>query len=130
MIEYDKIVEMVEWLLIWGIFCFRILESQRKSKENPKKTFKLGQHWPMYEKISQKWTSFAFGSKYHYQTFTECVSNQYTHFNISTYHIWLQVMEHSLILLGFWVFLYIIDHSCLNFCISIKFSLIVYLINT
>ena len=29
--------------------------------------------------ISQKSTAFAFGNKYLHQTFTECVSNQYTH---------------------------------------------------
>ena len=41
-------------------------------------------HWPMSEKISQKLTAFVFGYTYLLQTFTECVSNQNAHFNIST----------------------------------------------
>ena len=45
--------------------------------------------------------------------------------------MWLQVMECSSNLLHFWTFLYIIiDHSCLNYCISTKLSLIICLINT
>ena len=64
--------------------------------------------------ISQKWTSSVFGSTYLHQTFTESVPNQKTH----------------LIFWRFLVFIYIIDdHSCLNCYISIKISLIVYLIN-
>ena len=35
-----------------------------------------------FKKISQKWTAFVFASTYLYQTFTECVSNQYVHFNV------------------------------------------------
>ena len=34
-------------------------------------------HYPMFKNI-QKWASFAFDSVYLYQTFTECVSSQYT----------------------------------------------------
>ena len=59
--------------------------------------------------VSQKWKAFVFGNTYFHQIFTECLSNQYTHFDILTYRIWLQVMEGPLILLRFWVFLYIID---------------------
>ena len=36
----------------------------------------------MSKKISQKLTIFAFDDTYLYYTFTECVSNQYTHFDI------------------------------------------------
>ena len=41
----------------------------------------------MSEKISQKWTAFAFGRAYLRQTYTECLPNQYKHFDISTYQI-------------------------------------------
>ena len=38
---------------------------------------------------------------YHHQTFTDCVFNQCTHFGLSTWQMWLQVMEGSLIQLRF-----------------------------
>ena len=80
---------------------------------------------------SQKWTAFAFSSSYRHQTFTECVSSHYTHFDISTCQMLMQVIERPLILLCFWVFSYIFDdHSSLNCFISIKLSLNVCLINT
>ena len=77
--------------------------------------------------ISQKWAAFAFGSTYLHQTFTECMFNQYTHFDTSTCQMWLQVVECHLILLHF---LGIFIHYCLNYCISTKLSLIICLINT
>ena len=58
-------------------------------------------HCLMSKKMLQKRSAFAFGSIYLHQTFTECVSNQYTHFYISICQIWLQVMERSFILLRF-----------------------------
>ena len=51
--------------------------------------------------ISQKWATFKFGSTYLNQTSTKCMSNQYIHFDISTYQMWLQVMECLLILFRF-----------------------------
>ena len=36
------------------------------------------------------------------QTFTDCVFNQYTHFDVMICQMWPQVMEHSLILLRFY----------------------------
>ena len=68
---------------------------------------------------------------YLHQTFTEFISNQYTDINLSIYQVWLQVMEHLLILLRFYLeFSYIIDeYSCLNYCITNKLSEIVCLIN-
>ena len=60
---------------------------------------------PYYGKnISQKWAAFAFGNTNLHQAFTECASNQYKHFDISTGQMWLQVMERTLVLLHFWVF--------------------------
>ena len=56
-------------------------------------------NYPIPEKISQKRTTFVFGNTYLHQTFTECVPNQYTHFDIFACQICLQVMEHPLILL-------------------------------
>ena len=35
-------------------------------------------------KISQKLTAFVFGSTYNHQTFTECIHNQFSHFDKST----------------------------------------------
>ena len=86
----------------------------------------------VWKNTSQIWAVFAFDSTYLHQTFTECVSNQYTHFNVSTCQMWLQVIEHFLILLRFFlgIFIYLFDnHSCLNCCISTKPSQIVSLIN-
>ena len=84
----------------------------------------------MSEIMSQKWTAFVFGVKYLHQTFTECVSNQYTHFDTSICQIWLQVMESHLILFLFCVFSCILDEdSCLKFFILTKLSQIVTLIN-
>ena len=69
------------------------------------------------------------GNTYHHKTFTECVSNQYTHFYISTCQMLPQVMEHNLILCVFLVFSYTIDdQSYLNCCISTKLSQIVLLV--
>ena len=51
--------------------------------------------------ISQKWTAFVFDNSYLHQTFTEYVSNQYTHFDILTSQMWPQVMEWLLNLLRF-----------------------------
>ena len=42
---------------------------------------------------------------YLHQIFTNCVSNQYTHFGMSTCQMGLQVMKDSLISLPFWEFL-------------------------
>ena len=50
---------------------------------------------------SQKWAAFVFGSSYCYQTFTECVSSQCTHFYKFTYQMWQEVMERPLIWLRF-----------------------------
>ena len=85
----------------------------------------------VWKTISQKWAPFAIGSTSLHQTFTEYVSNQYTHFDILICQMRLQVMEQLLILLCiFWVFSYIIDkHSCLKYCIFTKLSQIVYLID-
>ena len=51
--------------------------------------------------LSQKWAEFAFSSTldstYLNQTFTECISNQYTHFGIKISQVWLHVREFSLI---------------------------------
>ena len=43
--------------------------------------------------ISQKWTAFVLGDTNLRQTFTECVSNQYAHFDLWICQMWLQVME-------------------------------------
>ena len=51
--------------------------------------------------ISQKWTASVFSSTCFHQTFTKYVSNQYTHFDVLTCQMWLQVMKCSLILLSF-----------------------------
>ena len=61
-----------------------------------------------------------------------CIWYEYKHFVIIKYQMWLQIMEHHLILLGFfWEFSDLIDdYSCLNCCISTKHSLIVCVINT
>ena len=40
---------------------------------------------PYVWKIYKKWAPYAFGSIYLHQTFTECMFNQYTHFDISTF---------------------------------------------
>ena len=45
----------------------------------------------MSEKLNTKWAALAFGSKYLHQTFTECVSNQKTHFDISTYQMYCKL---------------------------------------
>ena len=47
------------------------------------------------------WYVGLFGVLYPHQTFTECVSNQYTPFGVSIYQMWLQVMERLLILFRF-----------------------------
>ena len=40
---------------------------------------KISKMW----KVSQIWTEFVFGIIHPHQTFTECVSNQYTHLSLS-----------------------------------------------
>ena len=45
----------------------------------------------MSKKISQKRAAIAFGGTYFHQTFIECMSNQYTHFDIKTCQMGLQV---------------------------------------
>ena len=75
--------------------------------------------------ISQKWMVFVFGKTKLHKTFTECMSNLYTNFDISIYQMWLQVTEGSLVSLIFLVFSYINitdDHSCLKYCIFTKLS--------
>ena len=42
-----------------------------------------------------------FDKPYLHQTFTECVSNQCTHFDVSICQMWLQVMQRLLILFRF-----------------------------
>ena len=67
----------------------------------------------MSKKLSQKWVTFVFGSTYLHQTFTECVSNQYTYFNIFICQMFLQVMERSLIWLRFfWNFHTLLTTIC------------------
>ena len=85
------------------------------------------------ENTSQKWATFVFGSTNFHQNFTECMSNLCTHhFDIlvyarCNYKLWNAFWFYYVL----WAFSYIIiDHSCLNCCISTKLSLIVYLINT
>ena len=51
--------------------------------------------------VSKMNVIFVFGNTHFDQTFTEYVSNQYTHFGILKCQVWLQVMEGSLILLCF-----------------------------
>ena len=53
-------------------------------------------HCPISEKISQKWAGFVFGRTHFHQTFTKCVSNQYTQFDVSTCQMELKVMESPL----------------------------------
>ena len=67
-----------------------------------------------------------FSDTYLNQTFIECVSNQYKHFDVSTCQMWLHVMVHSSISLFFG---YIDEHSRLNYCISTQLRKIVCLIN-
>ena len=55
--------------------------------------------------IDPKWTVFAFGNTYFHQTFMECVSNKYTHFDYQ--HARWEVMERLYCI--FWVFSYIIS---------------------
>ena len=91
----------------------------------------------MSEKISQKWKALAFGSSYFHQTFIECVPNQYTHFNVSTYQMWLQIVERLLIqyaikILGtlgifiyyYWPFMFellYLHQTCTN-CVSNQYT--------
>ena len=80
-----------------------------------------------WKKMLQKWTRFVFSSTYPHQTFTECVSNWYTHFDVSICQIWLQVMKRPLI---YCIFSYIIDeHPCLKCCTFTKLAQIVCLFN-
>ena len=82
----------------------------------------------VWKTMSQKWKAFAFGSTYLDQTFTECIY-MFWYINIpeltASYGIFLWFY------CVFWSFSYIIiDHSCLNCCISTKLSRIMHLINT
>ena len=58
--------------------------------------------------VSQKWATFAFGSTYLHQSFTKCMSNLYTNFEILTCQMRLQVMEWPLILLRFFEYVHIL----------------------
>ena len=59
------------------------------------------------------------------------MSNWHPNFVILTCQMWLQVMEHPLILLHFLDFSYIFHgHSCLRCCIFTKISQIMCLVNT
>ena len=62
--------------------------------------------------FTHNWLLFMPKWVYLHQTFTECVSYQYTNFDVSTCQMWLQVMERSLILL---CFLGIFTHNLLLF---------------
>ena len=79
------------------------------------------------------WRIFMSEVLYLQQTFIECVSNQYIHFNVSTCQIWLQVMEHHLILPCFFFgeFSQLVEiHKCLKCCIIAKLLQFVYLHNS
>ena len=68
---------------------------------------------------------------YLHQTFTDYMSNQYTHTNILTRQMSQQVMEFILILIYFFRILHTIDeYSCLKCCISTKILRIACLIIT
>ena len=83
--------------------------------------------WKIHHK---KWVAFTFGNTCLSQTFTECVSNQYTHFGISTWKMWLKFLERQSILIRFFrnfqTKLRTIHHSCLNRSILTKLSQILY----
>ena len=57
------------------------------------------------------WWPFMSELLYLHQTFTDCVSYQFTHSRMSTCQMWLQIMEDSLIYSIFWQFSYIITYS-------------------
>ena len=64
---------------------------------------------------------------YLHQTFIDCVSNQSTHTSMCTCQMWLQVMKCPFILSRFLGISHIIeDYSCLEYCIFIKLSQIVF----
>ena len=71
-----------------------------------------------------------FGNTYLHLTFTECVSNQNTYFDVWPCQMLLQVIEGRLVLLNFKEFSYKIDeNSCLKYCIYTQLSQNVCLIN-
>ena len=84
----------------------------------------------------EKWTAFVFGSTKLHQTFTECASNQYTHFDVLICQMWLQVMARLLILLRilgifiytWWAFMSKVLYFHQNFtdCVSVKVYSLVY----
>ena len=62
---------------------------------------------------------------YLFQTLTACVSNQYTYFNMSPCQIWQQVMELSLVWLGFLQSLYMFQwriHMFKTLCLQQTFT--------
>ena len=81
--------------------------------------------------MSNAWFSgllFGVGRTYLHQTFTECVSIQYTHFRHA--RCYCRLAKALWFYYVFWVFSYIIDkNSCLMYFISTKLSQIMCLIN-
>ena len=71
-----------------------------------------------WQKVSQKWTAFVFGSKYLHQNVTKCMTNLYTNFYILTCQMWLHFMAHPLILLRFYFHTLLYLHKIFADCVT------------